>query len=135
MFFSPGKLTKDWDKSLDECVDTTILSCPIDLRRDLYSNIVLSGGTTLFNNFNKRLGDEIQKRVDDRLIRYREGTGKEPAPIKCNIIAPSTQRYAVWYGASQFAASTDFKNVLHTREQYLEYGPSIARRNVVFGSN
>ena len=133
VFFSPGKLTKDWDKPLDECVDSTIQACPIDLRRALYSNIVLSGGTTLFNNFNKRLSDELQKRVDDRLRKYRETSGREPAPIKCSIFAPPTQRYAVWYGASQFADSADFKNVIHTREQYLEHGPSIARRNVVFG--
>ena len=133
VFFSPEKLTKDWDKPLDLCVDTTIQNCPIDLRRDLYSNIVLSGGTTLFKNFNKRLGDEMQRRINERLTKYRENSGKEPAPIKCQISAFNTQRYAVWYGASQFASSADFENVVHTREQYLEYGPSICRRNVVFG--
>jgi actin-related protein 3 len=134
VFFSPGKLTKDWDRPLDECVDSTIQSCPIDLRRDLYSNIVLSGGTTLFKNFHKRLGDELQVRVDDRLRRYKEAYGKEPAPITCKINSPGTQRYAVWYGASIFASSDAFKNVYHSREQYLEHGPSIARRNVVFGA-
>ena len=133
VFFSPEKLTKDWDKPLDLCVDTTIQSCPIDLRRDLYSNIVLSGGTTLFKNFNKRLGDEMQRRINERLTKYRENSGKEPTPIKCKISDFPTQRYAVWYGASQFASSANFKNVVHTREQYLEYGPSICRRNVVFG--
>ena len=133
VFFSPEKLTKDWDKPLDLCVDTTIQNCPIDLRRDLYSNIVLSGGTTLFKNFNKRLGDEMQRRINERLTKYRENSGKEPTPIKCKISDFPTQRYAVWYGASQFASSANFKNVVHTREQYLEYGPSICRRNVVFG--
>ena len=133
VFFSPAKLTKDWDKPIDECVDSTIQNCPIDVRRDLYSNIVLSGGTTLFKNFNKRLGDEMQARIDDRLGRYEQMSGIRPAPIRCKISDLPTQRYAVWFGASMFASSPSFKNVVHTREQYLEYGPSIARRNVVFG--
>ncbi len=52
---------------MDEIVDNAIQSCPIDTRRKLYENVVLSGGTTLFKNFDKRLNKQIQQRVDDRL--------------------------------------------------------------------
>jgi actin-related protein len=31
------------------------MKCDADLRKDLYLNIILSGGTTLFQNLNKRL--------------------------------------------------------------------------------
>ncbi|CAG9328305.1 unnamed protein product [Blepharisma stoltei] len=134
VFFSPGKFTRDWDKPLDECLDSTIQGCPIDLRRDLYSNVVLSGGTTLFKNFHHRLQRSMQQRVNDRLARYAASSGNTPKPIECKINAYKTQRYAVWYGASMFAASPEFSRVVHTREEYLEHGPSIARRNVVFGS-
>jgi actin-related protein 3 len=96
---------------------------------------VLSGGTTLFNNFNKRLGDEMQARIDERLRKYKETSSRNPVAIICHIFSPPTQRYAVWDGASQFAASAAFKNLVHTREEYMEYGPSIARRNVVFRGN
>lgn len=34
-----------------------ILKCPIDTRRGLYKNIVLSGGSTMF----KRFGDKLQR--------------------------------------------------------------------------
>lgn len=132
-FFNPAKLTKDWDKPIDEVVDMAIQSCPIDLRRDLYSNIVLSGGSTLFSNFNRRLGSAIQKRVDDRLDRYAKASSNIPTPIPTKISTHATQKTAVWYGASQFASQPEFKGVVHTRESYQEHGPSIARMNVVFG--
>ena len=49
----------DWRTPLDEIVDTAIQSCPIDTRRKLYENIVLSGGSTLFKGFDKRLNMQI----------------------------------------------------------------------------
>lgn len=36
---------------LPEVVDNCISQCPIDYRRRLYSNIVLSGGSTAFQHF------------------------------------------------------------------------------------
>jgi len=37
------------------------MACGIDVRRDLYSNIVLSGGSTMFLNFEERLRKEMQE--------------------------------------------------------------------------
>lgn len=51
MFFHPEFIHQDWRTPLDEIVDNTVQSCPMDYRRDLYKNIVLSGGSTLFENF------------------------------------------------------------------------------------
>lgn len=132
-FFNPGKLTKDWDKPIEEVVDSAIQACPIDLRRDLYSNIVLSGGSTMFQHFNNRLGAALQKRIDERLDRYAKASGNSPTPIRTKISSYQTQKTAVWFGASMFAAQPEFTGVVHTRESYLEHGPSIARMNVVFG--
>ena len=33
---------------ISETVDTVVQNCPIDVRRGLYKNIVLSGGSTMF---------------------------------------------------------------------------------------
>ena len=40
---------------------------PSDVRRGLYSNIVLSGGTTMFKDFGRRLQRDIKKIVDSRM--------------------------------------------------------------------
>lgn len=70
MFFHPEFIHQDWRSPLDEIVDNAIQSSPIDTRRKLYENIVLSGGSTLFKDFDKRLNQGIQTRVDDRLMEY-----------------------------------------------------------------
>lgn len=55
MFFHPEFIHKDYVKPLDEVVDEAIQSCPVEYRIKLYSNIVLSGGSTLFKGFDERL--------------------------------------------------------------------------------
>ena len=59
-FFSPEIIDKNWKMGLDETVDNTIQQCPIDYRRKLYSNIVMSGGSTQFKHFDKRLETTLQ---------------------------------------------------------------------------
>jgi len=55
MFFHPEFIHQDWKTPLDEVCDDAIQSCPMDYRRKLYSNIVLSGGSTLFEGFDTKL--------------------------------------------------------------------------------
>jgi hypothetical protein len=38
----------DYTQSLSDIVDDVIMQCPIDVRRALYDNVVLSGGSTMF---------------------------------------------------------------------------------------
>lgn len=48
-------------------VDTVIQTSPIDVRRGLYKNIVLSGGSTMFKDFGKRLQRDVKAIVDGRI--------------------------------------------------------------------
>lgn len=75
-FFSPEIIDKDYTQSLDEVLDHTIQACPVDYRRRLYSNIVLSGGSTMFKNFDKRLEKTVQTRVEERLSKSTSETIK-----------------------------------------------------------
>ena len=45
-------------------IDDVIMNCPIDTRRRLYSNIVLSGGNTVFRDFHRRLQRDVKKIVE-----------------------------------------------------------------------
>jgi actin-related protein 3 len=132
MFFHPEFIHQDWRSPLDEIVDNAIQSCPIDTRRKLYENIVLSGGSTLFKDFDKRLNYGIQTRVDDRLREYEKITGQAPKPIKVTVSQNMVQRYAVWFGGSVLGSSEHFPKICHSREDYMERGPSICRHNPVF---
>mmetsp|Transcript_13443 Transcript_13443/g.22883 ORF Transcript_13443/g.22883 Transcript_13443/m.22883 type:complete len:256 (+) Transcript_13443:377-1144(+) len=85
MFFHPEFIHQDWKTPLDEVIDDAIQSCPIDYRRKLYNNIVLSGGSTLFDGFDKRLNKLVQKRVDNRLDSYEKIVGHKPKPIEVKV--------------------------------------------------
>ena len=111
-------------------------ACPIDTRRGLYKNIVLSGGSTMFKDFGKRLQRDIKRCCDERIKKSEELSGGrlKPAPVECNVISHHMQRFAVWFGGSMLASTPEFHNVCHTRQQYEEIGPSICRHNPVFST-
>lgn len=44
---------------LHEIVYQSIMKSDVDIRKDLFSNIVLSGGTTMFPGISERLNKEI----------------------------------------------------------------------------
>jgi len=136
IFFNPEIFSSDFLTPLPKVVDDTIQTCPIDVRRGLYKNIVLSGGTTMFKDFGKRLQRDIKRAVDNRIKRSEELSGGriKAVPLDVNVISHHMQRYAVWFGGSMLASTPEFYNVCHTKKQYEEIGPSICRHNPVFGA-
>jgi actin-related protein 3 len=65
----------------------------------------LSGGSTLFRNFDRRLEKSLQKRVDDRLSKFAVAmTGNyKPKGISVNVTNSIAQKHSVWVGGSTFA--------------------------------
>ncbi|KAN0047389.1 hypothetical protein ACTA71_001771 [Dictyostelium dimigraforme] len=135
LFFNPEIASSDYLTPLPKVVDDTIQSCPIDCRRGLYKNIVLSGGSTMFKDFGKRLQRDVKRSVDYRIKRSEELSGGKikAVPLAVNVISHNMQRYAVWFGGSMLASTPEFYNVCHTKAQYDEVGPSICRFNTVIG--
>jgi len=136
IFFHPEFANPDFNVPLSETVDTVIQNCPIDCRRALYKNIVLSGGSTMFKDFGKRLERDLKRMVETRLKTTEELSGGrlKPTPIDVQVISHEMQRYAVWFGGSMLASTPEFYSVCHTKKQYEEFGPSICRHNLAFGS-
>lgn len=136
IFFNPEIYSSDFLTPLPEVVDTVIQTSPIDVRRGLYKNIVLSGGSTMFKDFGKRLQRDVKAIVDGRIAGSEEKSGKlmKSSGVDVNVISHKRQRYAVWYGGSLMASTPEFYNVSHSKQDYEEYGPSLVRRFSVFGS-
>jgi len=142
IFFNPEIANSDFLMPLPEVVDQVIQSCPIDTRRGLYKNIVLSGGSTMYKDFSKRLNRDIKRMVDARVLQSQITSQMNMSSdqqikaksIDVNVISHKKQRYAVWFGGSLLADTPEFLSYCHTKAQYDEYGPSIARFNKVFGS-
>lgn len=92
----------------------SIMKCDVDIRKDLYGNVVLSGGTTMFPGIVERMGKEI--------------TNLAPSSMKIKVIAPPERKYSVWIGGSILASLTTFQSMWITRQDYNESGPGIVHR-------
>ncbi|NP_001147653.2 Actin-related protein 3 [Zea mays] len=132
IFFNPEIYSADFSTPLPELIDNCVQSAPIDTRRALYKNIVLSGGSTMFKDFHKRLQTDIKKIVDDRVAATNARHRVEVRPIEVNVVAHPIQSYAVWFGGSLAASNPDFFEFCHTKEDYEEHGASICRTSPVF---
>ncbi|KAJ1444156.1 actin family [Ochromonadaceae sp. CCMP2298] len=140
VFFNPEIFSSDFSTPLPDVVDESIVKCPIDVRRGLYKNIVLSGGTTMFKDFGKRLQRDIKKNVDARMTANIARLGNlvrdtPPPAVDVNVVSHPMQRYAVWFGGSMLASTPEFYRVCHTKAQYEEEGPRIARHSPVFSAS
>ena len=72
----------------------------MDLRKSLFGNIVLSGGSTLTKGFGDRLLHEVQRlAVKDMRIK---------------IFAPPERKYSTWIGGSILAGLSTFRKVSHS---------------------
>lgn len=136
IFFHPEFANADFRTPISETVDEVIQNCPIDVRRGLYKNIVLSGGSTMFKDFNRRLERDLKRVVDHRMKTTIELSGGrlKPTPIEVKVITHAMQRYAVWFGGSVLASTPEFYQFCHTKADYMEHGASICRHNPVFGT-
>jgi len=97
--------------------DTTfqsIMKCDVDIRRDLYSNIVLSGGTTMFPGIGERMAKEM--------------TALAPSTMKIKIVAMPERKYSVWIGGSILSSLSTFEQMWISRNEYEEAGPTIVHR-------
>jgi actin, other eukaryote len=113
IFFQPKKIGNEED-SLQETIYNSIGKCDVEIRNELYSNIVLSGGSTMFNGFGERLTKE--------LISLNNVSKK----IKC--VESPERKYSTWIGGSILASLSTFKRIYVSKEEYNEYGPSIIHK-------
>jgi actin-related protein 3 len=79
----------------------------------------------MFRDFERRLQRDLRRLVDARTDVAAHG-------VDVAVVSHPWQRYAVWYGASVLGASAGFQDTVVTRAQYMECGPSVVRKNVVF---
>jgi len=113
VLFKPEKVGAE-SEGVHILVFNSIMKCDVDIRKDLYSNIVLSGGTTMFNGLDTRL----HKEIDD----------KSPKSMTVKIVAPPERKYSVWIGGSILASLSTFEEMWVMKSEYDEAGPAIVHR-------
>lgn len=132
IFFNPEICSLDYLTPLPNVVDLVIQLSPIDVRKKLYKNIVLSGGSTMFKDFGRRLQRDLKTLVNERVELSERLSGVKSSGVDVQVISHKRQRNAVWFGGSLLAQTAEFKSYCHTKQDYDEYGPSIVRNFSLF---
>merc|ERR1719330_806575 len=102
------------DEGVHKLVLNSIMKCDVDIRKDLWKNVVMSGGSTMFNGIADRLQKELKELA--------------PATMDVKIVAPPERKYSVWIGGSILASLSTFEEMWVKKDEYDESGPSIVHR-------
>ena len=113
ILFQPNKAGKDLE-GVPKYVFDSVMKCDNDVRRDLFQNIILSGGSTLFEGMGERMWQEIHQLA--------------PSTNKIKILAPPERKYSVWLGGSILASLSTFQTMWINKQEYDESGPAIIHR-------
>eukprot|EP01039_Chlorochromonas_danica_P006745 gene6745-7455_t len=113
VLFQPSFIGKE-ASGIHDCTFQTIMKCDVDIRKDLYANIVMSGGTTMFPGIAERMTKEL--------------TNLAPGTMKIKVVAPPERKYSVWIGGSILASLSTFQQMWISKAEYDESGPSIVHR-------
>jgi len=113
VLFQPSLIGKE-ASGIHDCTFQTIMKCDVDIRKDLYANIVMSGGTTMFPGIAERMTKEL--------------TALAPSTMKIKVVAPPERKYSVWIGGSILASLSTFQQMWISKAEYDESGPSIVHR-------
>lgn len=101
------------DVSLQQAAHDGIMKCDVEIRKTLLSNVVLSGGNSVFDGMDLRLATELKKL----------------APAAEVKVASSPQReFSSWLGAAKMTALPSFENRWVSRQDYDESGPAVVHR-------
>ncbi len=102
--------------SLQKMITQVAGNCELDLRRDLFHNIVLTGGSSCFENLQNRLEREVLTIV--------------PNMNKLKILAshPNERKHSAWLGGSILASLGSFHEMWISKAEFQEHGTSIVHR-------
>jgi actin len=102
---------------IHEQIYSSIMKCDDNgVRKELYGNIVLSGGTTLLPGFTERVQKEVQALA--------------PPTMTIKVIAPPERKNSVWIGGSILASLPAFQQSWISEEEYYEYGPCVLHQKL-----
>ncbi|XP_051896726.1 actin-like [Pristis pectinata] len=111
--FQPGVLGFA-DPGLHVLAVKSLERCQAEHQPELLSNIVLSGGSSMFPGFAERVQRELGRLT--------------PGQSKLNVYASPQRRFSVWIGGSITACLNTFQSMWVRRADYDDKGPGIVHR-------
>jgi len=78
------------------------MKCEQDIKRNLFQNIVLAGGCTMFDGIQKRMEKEVQALA--------------PSPMAPAVFSPADRKHSSWLGGAILSISTSSNRCGSQRE-------------------
>ncbi|KAF7255713.1 hypothetical protein EG68_07281 [Paragonimus skrjabini miyazakii] len=116
LLFRPDLVGEEY-LGIHQVLAYAIQKSDLDLRRMLYENIVLSGGSTLFKGFGDRLVLELKRLA--------------PKDARLRISAPHERLYSTWIGGSILASLDTFKRMWISKREYESEGARVLHRKLL----
>uniref|UniRef100_UPI00398E6C63 actin, cytoplasmic-like n=1 Tax=Pristiophorus japonicus TaxID=55135 RepID=UPI00398E6C63 len=116
VIFKPFLLGKDI-QNLPALAHSVIERCSEETRNDMYANIVLAGGNSMFRNMAERFQQEITDLA-------KPGT-------KVKVLAPPNRNYLSWKGAAILSGLSNFHQMCVSRQDFEEFGATVLHRKLV----
>ena len=107
ILFNPSIIGSEY-LSFQEMIVTSINKVDIDLRKNLYTNVLISGGNTLFKGIQEKFHTEI---------KYLS-----PKNMKVKIHSPGNRLLSCWTGGNVISTLEIFKKMWVTRDDWSEKG-------------
>jgi len=115
LLFRPSLFGIQANGGIHELIRSSIMKCDEAIRKNLYANIVMIGGNTMFNGMAERLKTEMVILA--------------PSEKNIKIVTPLERQYSAWKGGSMVAALPTFSsNLWISKKEYDEFGPSIVNK-------
>jgi actin-related protein len=108
--FQPGMIGKDFS-GLADTTFQTIMKCDADIKRELYGNILLAGGTSMMRGLSDRLKKDVKALA--------------PSSMNAEVYDPPERLYSAWLGGSILASLSSFRDMFVSKADYQNFGASI----------
>ncbi len=95
-------------------VNDSVNACEVDARKELFANIVLTGGHSLYGGITQRLQNSLTSAQRTAAVR-----------IKVVSQAKSDRMFGVWMGGSILASLGSFHQMWFSQSEYSEHGAAI----------
>ena len=102
------------EDGLQQQTFSTIMKCENDIKKNLFQNIVLAGGCTMFEGMQKRMEKEIQALA--------------PSTMGPQVFSPADRKYSAWLGGAILSSIDRFDGMWITKKEYDEQGKNIVHK-------
>ena len=109
----------------------------LDIQESLYTNILLTGGNTLFPNMKDRVEADLRSLVPEEytvnVFMPKEYAHISPHPTHVHFCVEASNVFnspilSAWYGGSVFAQDDSYNKYVVTLQEYQEHGAFICKR-------